>query len=249
MCRHCMNRREFLGVTAAITAGAAVGATALAGGDEADWGEDLWEPDRAILRIGKPLRVQPVLSYVLPKRREMTSWKSWGGVQSEAAVEEEAGRIKAELDALAASADFPMDVLPVLRAASAEEAAKAPAEADVRIAYPATGSAEMLAAALGEKDGLIFVRHKSGPVYYWYEALSVRQLRTDKDAADCGKRVSVHDVVVDEPQELLWRLRALSAVNNFVGARIVAMGGPQGKYTSNASAFAREQFKLDIVDI
>jgi len=243
-----MNRREFLGVTAAITAGAAMAAEVPAGTD-AEWSETSWDPDRPFLRAGKPLRVQPVLMHVLPKRREMTSWKSWGGIQTEDAADEEAARIKSELDALAASAAFPMEALPVLRATSSEEATRCGAnDADVTIVYPATGSGAMLQAALPEKGGIIFVRHRSGPVYYWYEALSVKQLRTDADPPDCGKRASVHDVVVDDPHELLWRLRALFAVKNFIGARIVALGGPQGKYANEAPAFARERFKLDIVD-
>ena len=249
MCRHCMDRREFLGVTAAITAGAAMGVQTLAGAVEPGWREDLWDPDRPFLKIGKPLRVQPVLMYAVSTRREMASWKSWGGVQTEAAVNEEAGRIATELNGLAARAEFPMEVLPVARVTSPEEAAMAHAgESDVTIVYPATGSSSLLDAAIPKRGGLIFVRHASGPVYYWYEALSVRQLKTDKDAPDCGKRVSVHDVVVDDMDELLWRLRTLFAVKNFIGARVVAMGGPQGKYAEDAPAFARERFKLDIVD-
>ena len=250
MCEHCMNRREFLGVTAAITAGAAIGAHALAAAAETTWPEGLWDPDRPFLKIGKPLRVQPVLMYALPKRREMSSWKSWGGIQTEEAVGEEAARIASELSALASSAEFPIEVLPVARVTSLEEAARIDSAAsDVRIVYPATGSGDLLKAAIPERGGLIFVRHQSGPVYYWYEALSVRQLRTDKDDADAQKRVSVHDVVVDDPQELLWRLRALFAVKNFIGARVVAMGGPQGKYANDAPAFVRDRFKLDIVDV
>ena len=28
----------------------------------------------------RPLKVQPVLTYALPERREHTSWRSWGGL-------------------------------------------------------------------------------------------------------------------------------------------------------------------------
>jgi L-fucose isomerase-like protein len=59
----------------------------------------------------------------------------------------------------------------------------------------------------------------------------------------------VDDVVVDDPRELLWRLRALFGVHNFVGARVVALGDAQGKYAPDAPAKAREMFKLDIVDV
>lgn len=250
MCQCCMNRREFLGVTTAVTAAAAVGMAVSAGAASAQWPADLWDSDRAHLKIGKPLRVQPVLMYRLPERREMTSWKSWGGIQTEQAVGEEVERITAELGALAAGADFAMEVLPVARVTSPEEAAKAHAsEADAVIVYPATGSGSLLQASLPETGGLIFVRHKSGPAYYWYEALSVRQLRTDGEGPDTGKRASIHDVVVDDMQELQWRLRALFAAKNFMGARVVAIGGAQGKYDESAPQFVRDRFKFEIVEV
>ena len=140
--------------------------------------------------------------------------------------------------------------MPVVCVTSPEEASKVHASAaDVTIVYPATGSGTLLQTLLPEKGGLIFVRHKSGPVYYWYEALSVRQLRKDGEGPDPERRASVHDVVVDDTNELLWRLRALYAVKNFMGARVVALGGAQGKYADNAPEFVRERFNLDIVDI
>ena len=251
MCCHCMNRREFLGVTAAVTASAALGASMPAGaGAETAWEGGLWDPDRPFLKIGKPLRVQPVLMYHLSKPREMASWKSWGGVQTELAVAEEANRIAAELKELAGRAEFPIEILPVARVASDEEAVQARAiESDVTIVYPATGSGNLLNACIPDRGAIVFLRHQSGPVYYWYEALSVRYLKTGKDGADSGKRISAQDVVVDDPRELLWRLRALFGAKNFIGARVVAIGGPQGKYAEDAPAVARERFKLDIVDV
>ena len=44
----------------------------------------------------------------LPVRKEEASWKSWGGVQTEAEAAEETARISAELSALQAEADFPL---------------------------------------------------------------------------------------------------------------------------------------------
>ena len=53
--------------------------------------------------------------------------------------------------------------------------------ADVSILYPATGSGNMLRALIPENgNAIVFVRHRSGPVYYWYEALSVRYLKTER---------------------------------------------------------------------
>jgi hypothetical protein len=240
-----------LGVTAAMATGAALGIPALANaGAEPEWRETLWDPDRLFFKMGKPLQVQPVLMYHLSKPREMASWKSWGGVQTEPAVAEEVNRIAGELRALAERAEFPVEILPVARVTSTEEAAQARAAAsDVTILYPATGSGDLLNACIPDRGGIVFVRRQSGPVYYWYEALSVRYLKTDKDGPDSGKRVSVHDVVVDDLQELLWRLRALFGLKNFIGSRVVAIGGPQGKYAQDAPAVARERFKLDIVEV
>lgn len=250
MCECCMNRRTFLEMTTAMAAAGAVGVAAGAYAAAPAWPGNLWDPDRAHISIGKPLRVQPILMYRIPVRREMASWKSWGGIQTEAAVGEEVKRITTELAALAEAADFAIEILPVVRVTSPEEAAKAhESGADATIVYPATGSGSLLQAALPEKGGLIFVRHKSGPVYYWYEALSVRQLRKDGEEPDPERRASVQDVVVDDAQELLWRLRALFAVKNFMGARVVAIGGPQGKYVDNAPEFVRERFNFDIVDV
>jgi len=43
---------------------------------------------------------------------------------------------------------------------------------------------------------------------------------------------------VDDPGELLWRLRALFGVKNFLGTRIVALGG-LGKYAPDAPQKAK----------
>ena len=57
------------------------------------------------------------------------------------------------------------------------------------------------------------------------------------------------DVVVDEYDELLWRLRALYGLKNFLGTRIVALGGPWGKYSPEAPQVAREKYRFNIIDI
>ncbi|MCC6487683.1 MAG: sugar isomerase [Candidatus Hydrogenedentes bacterium] len=252
MCCTHLNRREFLGVTSSLLAGAAILGPTTAFAAAPVWANDLWDPQRPYQTWGKPLRVQPVLMYRVPTRREQTSWKSWGGVQSDAAAEEEAARIKAELDGLAQRADFPMEVLPVVKVTSEEAGAQAAAqEADVTVLYPATGSGNTLLSCVRDGRTIVFVRHQSGPVYYWYEALSTRYLRPNDGTAvpDDTRRLSVDDVVVDDPEEVLWRLRAMSAVNNFVGSRIVALGGPMGKYAPDAPDVARQKYGIEIVDV
>ncbi|HRZ81391.1 MAG TPA: sugar isomerase [Candidatus Hydrogenedentes bacterium] len=246
MCCHCMNRREFLGVTTAMTLAAAAGASARAA---AAWSEGYWDPAKPLYTQGRTLRVQPVLMYRVPVKREMTSYKSWGGVQSDEAAAEETARITEELNGLAASSGFPMEVLPVIRVKTKEEAAAIdPKASDATIVYPATGSGETLNACIPDRGAVIFARHKSGPVYYWYEALSTRYLASDKDAEKTEKRASVHDVVIDDLEELRWRLRALYAVHNFLGCRIVALGGPAGKYAGEAPQVARDKWGMDLVD-
>jgi L-fucose isomerase-like protein len=247
MCCHCVNRREFLTAGAVLAAGAVI-APHLAGAATVSWTEDRWDPDRPFVQFGKPLRVQPVLMYRLPQQRDMASWKSWGGVQTAEAAKEEAARITGELADLAARAEFALEILPVIHIQNEEEAAAAAkADADVTVLYPATGSGGMLNAAIPDRGGIVFVRHRSGPVYYWYEALSTRYLRTDGET-DPAKKLSVHDVVVDDYDEMLWRLRALFGVKNFMGSRVVALGGARGKYAENAPDFARDTYNLDIVE-
>jgi len=250
-----MNRREFVGLTTAGIAGGVLGlgTSALAGRKTEEWNSD-----KAFLVTGKKLTVQPVLMYRTPIRREQTSWKSWGGVQTEQAASEEARRISKELKSLSTGADFPLEILPVVKVKATEEASQVHKnDYDVIIVYPATGSGDMLRACFArekDKDTLIFVRHSSGPVYYWYEALSVRYLKTDENEASQNSRLNhggvyIYDVVVDDYQELLWRMRALYGLKNFIGTRIVALGGPWGKYSPDAPDIAREKYKIEIIEV
>lgn len=255
MCRNCMNRREFVGLTAAGIAGGALGFSVPAFANRQIEG---WDPDKPLIVTGKKLRVQPVLMYRTSRRREKTSWKSWGGVQTEQAASEEAKRISKELKSLSTGADFPLEILPVVKVKSTEEASQVHRnDYDVIIVYPATGSGGMLKACFAkekDKDTLIFVRHRSGPVYYWYEALSVRYLKTDESESEQNSHqnhggVYIYDVVVDDYRELLWRLRALYGLKNFIGTRIVALDGPMGKYAPQAPRYAREKHKIEIIEV
>ncbi|HNY40761.1 MAG TPA: hypothetical protein PKJ41_10215 [Bryobacteraceae bacterium] len=238
---HGLSRRGFV----ALSSAGAVRLPELAASDS-------WDPERPFRKWQKPLRVRPVLLYAAPVPKKQTSWKSWGGVLSESAAVEELGRIAKEWEALQKKAEFPLEVLPGVKAASVEAAQALPREGeDTRVVYPAAGGGAMLRAAIGEQgDALIFVRHRSGPVYYWYEALSTRYLRkTDVPlGAEGTPRMSVNDVVVDDPQELLWRLRAICGLKTFLGTKMLALGGPWGKYAPEAPQVAREKFGLQIID-
>jgi hypothetical protein len=212
-----------------------------------------WDPRRPLTKLGKPLVVQPLFMVALPARREQTSWRSWGGVHSEQDADQEVARIHRELEQMATRAEFPITILPVVRVNSREDAlAQAGRGHDVSIVYACTGGGDVLRACLGlARHALVFVRHRSGPVYYWYEALSSRFLQSEDRSPAAGADLPAHvdDVVVDDSGELLWRLRALFGVKNLLGTRIVALGGPWGKYANDAPLKARERFGIDIVDV
>jgi len=252
-CAHCLNRRQFLSLASGGLAGAAFSLTpALAAGPQIE----PWDPLRPFLTLGRKLKLQPLFMYSLPTRREQTSWRSWGGVQSESAVAEEVARITKELQALAAKARFPLEILPVAKINTVEAAKKAgELDYDVTLLYASTGGGGLLRACLSLKpDTLVFVRHQSGYVYYWYEALSTRYLQTSAAAPAASTsteplNVHVDDVVVDDYDALLWRLRALFALVNFRGARIVALGGPMGKYAPDAPQLAQQRFGLKILTV
>jgi hypothetical protein len=218
-----------------------------------------WDPDQPLSIGGARLKVQPVFMYTTFEKKEKTSWKSWSDINTQAAATEEAGRIQKELNALAAGAGFPLDLQPLVTVTSIPEARKVhEGDYDVLLLYPATGSAGQLTACFPpkpEKDMVLFVRHQSGPTYYWYEALSTKLLKkgTPEELAQNNAQhhggPTVRDVVVDDYAELAWRLRALAGLKSFVGRRIVALGGPAGKYDGEAPRVARENYRLDIVTV
>jgi hypothetical protein len=248
-----LSRRQFVWLTAcAIGGGCLELPTALAARQQTEG----WDPNKPFLPSSGKLKVQPVFMYSLPTRKEATSWKSWGGVQTEPAVAEECARIDAELKRLANQAEFGLEILPLVRVTTPEVARNLPDRAwDVTLICACTGGGQTLRACLELKpDALIFVRHRSGPIYYWYEALSSQYLRADSatgsaDPKVLPQRAHVADVVVDDYAEMLWKLRALHAVKHFLGTRIVALGGPWGKYAPDAPQKCQERFGLKIIDV
>jgi len=207
------------------------------------------EADAAKAPQRKELIVQPILTYDDPRPRKQWSWRNWGGVHGEEAAKKEVQRIAGELKALSEAADFPVRFLAPAAARNPAEAQKALAdEADAVIVYAAGGWMSAFDAVVKSgKDMIFFVRHKSGPVYLWYEIISPRYLRQHGDAL-AVQNADFDDVVVDSIDELLWRLRALCGLKNTRGTRIVAIGGPGGWGPGGRGApdRAREQWKLDI---
>jgi len=199
--------------------------------------------------IRTTLKVQPILLYSVPKRIEARSWRQWGNIQTEEQASDERQRISKELAAMKAGADFPVEILPIASAQTPEDAAKAAkGDHDVTILYGAgTGVNVLEAATIPGKWTILFVRHRSGPVYLWYEIASARYLRKTVD--EYGQPgVGPQDVVVDSHQEILWRLRALSGLKNTVGKRVVAVGGAGGWGVGGRKAkdISKDVWKMDI---
>lgn len=244
------NRRAFLRFSGAgLTAAALSRALPLWA---ADAEVESWDPARPLRKAGRVLKIQPLFLYSLPQRKEATSWKSWGGVQTAQAVEEEIARIQRELAGLKTRAEFGVEFSPVQKVATMEEAKRALENpADAVLLYACSGRGDVLKAILANpRDTVIYVRKASGPAYYWFEGLSVQYLATSKTASpDAAARPHVEDVVVDDYDEVLWRLRGLYGKLNLPGTRVVALGGTWGKYAAEAPVLARDLFKLDIVEV
>lgn len=207
---------------------------------------------REFPRLRKPLRMQPVLVYSLYEHRDRTSWRPWGGLHSENDVADERRRIQTELAHLGSQADFPLEILPLVAAQNAEDtAAIQHGNYDVMLMYAAGGDVRTLE-ALSRPNGwnLVFLRHRSGPVYLWYEIVSNRFLRKTVD--EFGQPgVGVRDVVVDDTGELTWRLRALAALHNTLGKRILCIGGASGWGEGGRTApeRTRQTFSMELVDV
>jgi hypothetical protein len=98
------------------------------------------------------------------------------------------------------------------------------------------------------KNVILFMRHKSGPVYLWYEIVSPRFLRQHTDTLKT-KGIDDLDCVVDDLNEVLWRLRALCGLVNTMGSKILTIGGASGWAAPDAPKLSQQRFKLQIEDI
>jgi hypothetical protein len=153
---------------------------------------------------------------------------------------------------MASSADFPLEVCPLITVRNVEQAvAVTKNDYDVLIIYAARRNRKVLEAlASPDRWNLMFVRHRSGPLYYMYIGAHAHFLRKTRD--EFGQPgMDVHDIVVDDHAELLWRLRALYGLKNILGKRIVAVGGAGawGVDGRGAPGRAQQTWKLDIVPV
>jgi hypothetical protein len=200
----------------------------------------------------KELVIQPILTYSLPQRRDQTSWRGWGGIQTDAHLAEELKRIQTELAIVVKAGQLPFKMQPVVKVHSRQEAAEAAKlPCDVRLIYAAGGGRDVLETlVVKDRPNVFFLRHRTGPVSLWYEILHPHFMRKATDQyADTG--IDVNDVVVDEYSDLVWRLRGLLALRKTLGQRIVALGGAMGWGAGHklAPPIAREKWHLDIREV
>jgi hypothetical protein len=239
-----LNRRDFIYSVGSIAA------CSLAAGRS--WAA----PQNAAQNLRSPLprptlKVQPVLTYEVPERKTATSWRNWGGIQTEADAAREKENISRELAGMSRQPDFPLDFRPLAAVRNAQQAAEvARGDHDVLLLYAAGGGVNVLEAlTVPSKWNLMFLRHDPGPVYLWYEIAHPRFLRKTVD--EYGQPGwDVQDVIVDDPNAVLMRLRALSGLKATLQKKIVAVGGASGwgRGGRTAPAISRDQWKMDLVD-
>jgi len=239
-----MSRRKFI----KVAGGSTLSVAALSG---LSWSVLAGSPQKEVSGLlRQALVVKPILVYSVPEKRPQSSWRSWGGIQTEEDAREEISRIKGELDKLKAAADFPVNFLPTagIKGPDEIEGISDLDSADVFLVYAAGGWMDTFDALhKRKKDTIFFCRHKSGPVYLWYEIISPRFLRqhTDKLALT---GVDEEDVVIDNQDEILWRLRALGGLKNTRNSTILAIGGAGGwaQPKGVVPGLVEEKFKFGI---
>ncbi len=244
-----ISRRQFL---SAVGAAAALGGAALLTESQARAATAEQKAPPGSHASG-PLKVKPALVYQLHQRREYVSWRPYGGLHTQADIDREAERIADELKRLTAEADFPMEALPLARVGNdAEAAAVRDGDCDVILVYASGGEQRWLETlAASKKPNVMFLRHKSGPIYLWYEIAHWRFLRKSEDKFR-EPNMDVWDIVVDDYGEVLWRLRSLHGLRNSLGTGVIALGGLLA-YSRPGQEFgpthAREVWKFDIKSV
>ncbi len=241
-----LTRRSFIGDTGAAFAMAGVALAAT------NWSRlAAAQPGIPMAPARKPLVVKPILVHTIYQRRPQTSWRSWGGIQTQQDADEEVGRIQKELNEIRAKADFPVEFLPVsaIQNAGGLNAMQADlGKADALLVYASGGdTSDYNKIAELKKDTVVFLRHKSGPLSLWYEIVAPRFLRQHTDE-HVALGVDFKDVVVDSSEEIEWRLRSLCGLKNTRGSRILAVGGPDGwaQPRGVVPALVKERWNLDI---
>lgn len=199
-----------------------------------------------------PLRVQPVFVNAPRTAKPLTSWRFSAEIYDETEARQECARVTRELDELKRKASFPLEFLPLARVQTKEQAATLDrGKFDSLLLFAASRNADVLEAlAKPDKWNLVFTRRRSGRIYYMYIGLHGHYLRKRRDPIS-ETAVGIDDVVVDDMDEILWRLRALAGLKNTFGKRVVCVGPPGGwgEEGREAPKRATGRWKLDIREI
>ncbi len=242
-----VSRRDFM-----LGMGAAAAVTGLAGAQGAAQAEDARAAAGPKTAPASQLVVQPVFTYGIPQRKEQTSWRPWGGIQTPAQAAEEKARIEKELREMVAANGLAVKMLPLAEVRTPNEAKAVKQTAcDAMLVYASGAGRDAIEALIDpDRANLFFLRHSPGPVSLWYEIMHPHMLRK---ASDTYRQpgVNVDDVVIDDYAELAWKLRSLAALRRTLGQRIVAIGGAGGWGDGRrlAPPIAREKWQLDIREV
>jgi hypothetical protein len=231
-----------------VAGGSAISITALSGLSWASLADYGYEDRTGLVR--RALKVKPILVYSTPEPRHQSSWRNWGGIQTEQDASEEISRINNELKGLKSSADFPVEFLKISGVKGPDDLSSLDdlKSADVFLVYAAGGWMNTFDALHDmNKDMIFFCRHKSGPVYLWYEIISPRYLRQHTDELSV-KGIDEQDVVIDSQDEILWRLRSLCGLKNTLDTGIVAVGsaGAWAQPKGVVPGLVGEKFRFNI---
>jgi hypothetical protein len=195
------------------------------------------------------LRVQPVFVNAPRPFKQTASWRFSAEIYDEPEARQECERIERDLAGLKRKAEFPLEILPLVRVQSKDEAAKLERDRfDALLLFAASRNADVLEAlAKPDKWNLIFVRHRSGRIYYMYIGAHGHYFRKKRDGIS-ETAMGLEDVVVDDMDDVLWRMRALAGLKHTLGRRVVCVGTPGGwgEEGSKAPGRAANFWKFDI---
>ncbi len=226
MSKLSLSRRGFLQGAGCGAAGVALASRILQGTEPAVDASEM-PLDGSPLPRGVTLRVKLALVYQIPTRQEKTSWRWYGGVQTMDDVNKEAARLQKDLAELAAASDFPVEFLPLTLVGDPAQAKEVAAgDQDVTLIFGACGYGHELPHLLANSKApaVLFLRHRTEPNYCQHVSTHAIFLRHWTDSA-VETNMDVHDVAIDDYDEVLWRLRALYGLKNARGTKMLAIGG------------------------
>jgi L-fucose isomerase-like protein len=172
--------------------------------------------------------IKPIFLYGIYERKEQTSWRPWGGIQTEADAEREAQRINDELKKLRNEAEFPLVIQPLSKTQTLADMQKLDIMADAILVYAAgvqdIDSIEPLEHLLLFDTSILFFLRKD---YLWYEIIHPRFLRKSY-SDEILQPIKVEDIIVDDYNELLLRLRSLAGLKSAKSAKVISIGTPSG---------------------